>query len=90
MVTNARWLKRLGLAAVAALALGAAGLSPAPAEAHGVAAYPVAAPYYAPPPPAYYYPKRVAHRSCPPGWRFVPQHWNRWGIWVPAQCRPRW
>jgi hypothetical protein len=92
MLTNVKkcWLKPLGLAAVAALAVGAAGLSPAPAEARVIVATPVAVPYYVPPPPVYYYPYRVAYRHCAPGWHFVPGHWNRWGAWVPPGCRPNW
>ena len=41
-------------------------------------------PYWRP-----YYP-RVAYRACGFGWHLVPGHWNRWGRWVPARCRPNW
>ncbi|TMJ60623.1 MAG: hypothetical protein E6G81_06015 [Alphaproteobacteria bacterium] len=86
------WIKRLGLAAVAALAIGTAGLLSAPAQARmfvGVSApygwgYYTPAYYY----PYYYYPRPVAYRGCGWGGHWVPAHWNRWGHWVPGHCRP--
>jgi hypothetical protein len=82
------WIKRVGLAAVAAVAIGAAVLPSKPAQAQVVVGV---GPYYAPgyyqP---YYYPRRVAYRSCGWGWHWVPPHWTRWGRWVPGGCRPSW
>ena len=81
------WIKRLGLAAVAAFAIGTAALLSAPAQARvfvGVSA-PYGWGYYA---PAYYYPRPVAYRGCGWGGHWVPAHWNRWGHWVPGHCRP--
>lgn len=83
------WLKQVGLAAVAAVALGAVTLPSSPAEAQVVVG--VGVPYYAPgsyyP---YYYPRRVAYRACGWGWHWVPPHVNRWGRWSPGGCRPNW
>jgi len=83
------WIKRLGLAAVAAVAIGTVALpsTPAQAQAYGGpygGGYYGAPSYYHP----YYYPRRVAYRSCGWGWHWVPPHSNRWGRWVPGSCRP--
>jgi hypothetical protein len=83
-----RWLRRLGLAAVAALCFGALTLPTAPADARvfvdiGV---PVPGYYYAPPAP--YYPAPAAYAGCGWGFHWVPPHWDRWGRWVPGHCRP--
>ena len=83
------WIKRLGLAAVAAAAIGTVALSPAPAQAQAYGGpygggYYGAQSYYHP----YYYPRRVAYRGCGWGWHWVPPHSNRWGRWVPGSCRP--
>ena len=85
------WLKRLGLAAVAALAIGTVALPSGSAEARVFVG--VDAPfgwgyYYAP--PGYYYPTPVAYRGCGWGWHWAPPHGTRWGRWVPGGCRPNW
>ena len=94
---DAPWIKRLALAAVAAVAIGAAALPSKPAEAQVVVGFGV--PYYAPGyyryyAPGYYrpyyYPRRVAYRACGWGWHWAPPHWNRWGYWVAGGCRPNW
>lgn len=96
-----RRLQRLGLAAVAAIGVSAAVLPPAPASAHLVVTVggPVYRPYWQPYYPAYYYrpyyksyyyKPRVVYRGCGYGWHWRPGHWNRWGHWVPAGCRPNW
>jgi hypothetical protein len=86
-LVNGGWIKRLSLAAVAAVAIGAAALPSKPAEAQVVIG--VGVPYYGPgyyrP---YYYPRRVAYRACGWGWHWTPPHWNRLGYWVPGGCRP--
>jgi hypothetical protein len=85
------WARQLGLAAVAALAIGSVALTAAPAEARVYASvgFPFGA-YYAPS-PFYYYPApAVSYGFCGWGWHLVPGHWNRWGRWVPARCRPNW
>ena len=84
---NRPWIKRLGLAAVAAVAIGTVALPSAPAQAQaygGSYGYYGAPSYYHP----YYYPRRVAYRGCGWGWHWVPPHWTRWGRWVPGSCRP--
>ncbi len=85
------WVKQLGLAAVAALAIGAVALPAAPAEARVYAS--VGVPYgaYYAPSPYYYYPApAVSYGPCGWGWHWVPAHWNRWGRWVPGHCRANW
>jgi hypothetical protein len=83
------WIKRLGLGAAAALAIGTVALSSAPAEARVFVSVgvPFGLPYYAPP-PAFYYPAPIAYGGCGWGWHWAPPHWNRWGRWVPGHCRP--
>ena len=81
------WIKWLGLAAVAAVAMGAVALSSAQAQAFDAPygwGYYGARSYYHP----YYHPRPVAYRGCGWGWHWVPPHWNRWGRWVPGGCRP--
>src|SRR5262249_62300796 len=82
------WVKRLGLAAVATVAIGAAPLPSKPAEAQGGGGV---GPYYAPgyyqP---YYYPRRVAYRACGWGWHWGPPPSPRLGRWGPSGRRPNW
>src|SRR3954453_4053779 len=83
------WIKRLGLAAFAAVAVGMVALSPAPAQAQAYCGpygggYYGAPSYYHP----YYSPRRVAYRGCGWGSHWVPPHSNPWGRWVPGSCRP--
>ena len=85
------WEKLLGLAAVAALAIGIVALPAAPAEARVYAS--VGVPYgaYYAPSPYYYYPTpAVSYGPCGWGWHWVPAHWNRWGRWAPDHCRANW
>ena len=89
---RARRLKRLGLAAIAAIGLGATALSTSPAGAQVVVGVPAPYPYYGPLPRPYYYDPapRVAYAGCSYGWHLAPGHWNRHGRWVPPRCRPNW
>jgi hypothetical protein len=84
------WIKRLGLAAVAAVAIGAVTLPSAPAEAQVVVG--VGVPYYYAPGyyRPYYYPRRVGYRACGWGWHWTLPHLNGWGHWVSGGCRPNW
>ena len=84
-------LKRPGLAAVAAIAVGAMTLSPASARVFVGIGVPVGWGYYAP--PAYYYPPPPPPAAyygggCGYGFRFVPAHYDRFGRWIPGHCRP--
>jgi hypothetical protein len=79
-------MTQLGLAAVAALAIGTVAL-PAKARVYASVGVPYGA-YYA---PYYYYPAPVvSYGPCGWGWHWVPAHWNRWGRWVPGHCRANW
>ncbi|MBV8494805.1 MAG: hypothetical protein JO162_15160 [Alphaproteobacteria bacterium] len=88
-VVKSRRNKRVGLAAIAALVIGAVTLPSAPAQAQLYVG--VGVPYYAPgyyyP---YYYPRRAAYRACGWGWHWAPPHLTRWGRWVSGGCRPNW
>ena len=86
-----RWLRRIGLAVIAAAGVGAAAIGvPAPAQAqwYNPYYYPYYRPHYARPyrNPGY----APGYRGCPPGWHFARGHWNAWGRWVPPGCRRNW
>jgi hypothetical protein len=85
-------VKQLGFAAAVALAIGTVALPAAPAEArvYGSVGVPVGWGYYAPSPYYYYPAPAVSYGACGWGWHLAPGHWNRWGRWVPARCRPNW
>jgi hypothetical protein len=87
-----RWLRRLGLAMVAAAGLGTIGIgAPAPAQAQWYNPYYPYYPYYSSSPQPRWNPGYgPGWRRCGPGWHFERGHWDRWGRWVSPGCRRDW